>query len=415
MAIFCFMNFFKNKYTRIGAMVVIATVTFYWGFNFLKGLDVLGKRNFYYAQYNNVEGLLISDPILVKGYNIGTVNEIFLDVNNPDILVVRFYLTEDILIPVGSKAVLSSIDLFGSKGIKLELGTKNTFYKPGDTIPSGLAKDMVQLLTEEVYPIKDQSENLLARADSIFAATQFLMDTNFLINMQKTVAHVERITKKLDQTMAKNSALVDSIIAQVARTSEVIVQQREAIANIVKDISSFTDTIAHSNLMQTLNNLDTTVNNIKLLSHKLNNQDGTLNQLIVDRKLYDNLVMVTGSLNELTTDIKMHPGKYVHLSLWNKSKNLFYDKDGLQKRLAVEKDMEYLVVVKQTAAPWTNLPENLSEFSYKGAYYYFTGKFQNIDDALNAIELINSKGVDYNPWILALKKGKPVQLETLIN
>lgn len=406
------MSFLKNKYTRIGAMVVLASVAFVWGFNFLKGRDLLAKRNFYYALYSDVEGLLISDPILVKGYSVGTVNDIHLDVENPDQLLVRFYLTQDIHIPMGTKAELSSIDLFGSKGIRLKLGNKKGFYEPGDTIPSAAAKDMVQMLTEEVYPIKDQSTSILARADSLFAAAQFLLDTEMLVNMQKSMAHLEGITNKINLSLDRNTTLIDSIVAQVARTSEVLVLQREAIGNIVSNISDFTDTIAHSNLIHTINNLDTVVNNIKLLTDKLNTEDGTLNQLIEDRELYDNLVKATGTMDDLMTDIKDHPGKYVHLSLWNKSKNLFYDKDGLTERLAVEKDMEYLIVYQQTVAPIQPVPNEMSEFKYKDSFYYYKGRFTNVDAALNALD---STDKNKGAWIMALKKGKPTPLETIIN
>ncbi|MBV5343098.1 MCE family protein, partial [bacterium] len=72
----------KNLFTRevkVGIMVTISIFVLYFGLNFLKGIDVFSPISTYYAVYNNIDGLVPSSPILIKGYKVGQVEEIKYD------------------------------------------------------------------------------------------------------------------------------------------------------------------------------------------------------------------------------------------------------------------------------------------------------------------------------------------------
>ena len=74
--------------TKVGALTVIAVTLIIFGFNFLKGKTFFKSGTFIYAKYADTKGLIVSNPVFVNGFQVGTVFEIENMNNNLSELVV---------------------------------------------------------------------------------------------------------------------------------------------------------------------------------------------------------------------------------------------------------------------------------------------------------------------------------------
>ena len=111
-----------NKELKVGIIGVIGLVFFYLGSNFLKGIDFFSPINRYYAVYENVDGLIVANPVIVNGYTVGRVSNINILQNKDNKILVSMDIDEDLIIGKNSIATLSSNDFLGSKAIILNIG-----------------------------------------------------------------------------------------------------------------------------------------------------------------------------------------------------------------------------------------------------------------------------------------------------
>lgn len=72
------------------------------------------------------------------------------------------------------------------------------------------------------------------------------------------------------------------------------------------------------NYAATFKKIDATLSNVKMLTEKLNSKDNTVGLLLNDPQLYNNLNQTTINAANLLEDLKEHPKRYVHFSLFGK-------------------------------------------------------------------------------------------------
>ncbi len=73
------LNMKISKETKIGAIFIIAAVLLIWGYNFLKGQDILTQSRTFYAVYQNVSGLGKANPVFINGMQVGQVTQMYFD------------------------------------------------------------------------------------------------------------------------------------------------------------------------------------------------------------------------------------------------------------------------------------------------------------------------------------------------
>jgi len=297
-----------SKEVKVGVVAVLTIALLVWGYNFLKGTNLLFKSKTVYTVYPSVAGLAKSSPILINGFQVGVVESIYFHSDQSGKVVVELVITEnDYLIPNNSVASLISMDFLGSKAIALKVGTSSVELQEGDTLMADLEKSMFDDVSEQILPIKEKAENLMVSLDSTRAEFDVL-----LRNMNEVFS--ERNKRKLSEILVN---LNTTVLAynEVAQTMETTVKSMKPT---LKNLRTFSDSLAELDMKQTLQKAQATFDNMSEIMTKINQGEGSLGQLVNNDSLYMNLEMVTKDMDKLLIDMREHPKRYVHFSIFGR-------------------------------------------------------------------------------------------------
>lgn len=299
------------KEIRVAVLAIVALFLLYFGFNFLKGINVFHKTITYVAVFPQMNGLVAQSPVYVRGYKVGMVDQIVYDFQKEDAFTVYFSINPDITLPAGTKVALVADGLISGEALELRipvegdsvcmpLEAKN--FVVGDTIPSIVEPGMIAGITTALMT---QLDPILVNVDSILSALKNnLSDAQLaaiMKNVDGTMTNARSITFRFDQMMAKDlPAILDS-----ARL-------------VLGDVHQVTSDLAEADLKATILKLDTTVNGVNEFVEKVNSPEGTIGLLMNDKDLYVSLNNTVSSADSLLVDLKAHPKRYVHFSLFGK-------------------------------------------------------------------------------------------------
>jgi len=314
-----------SKEGKIGIILVVTIALLVWGLNFLKGNDIFKKQRVYYAVYERVDGLVASNPVNVSGMKIGQVSEMSFISDSVPLIVVEFTIKSDIVIPSNTIARIYSQDIMGSKAIGLKLGKSTEMANVGDTLMTEIEAGLMEEVNKQVEPIKKKAETLLASIDSLVMIIQFVFNEEMRENLTKsvesirsTMSNFETTTYRLDTFVTNEENRLSSIIRNIELISENLNNNNDNISNILSNLSAVTDTLANTDISTTLKNTNQTLQDISSILNKIEEGEGTLGLLINDDSLYNRLLGSSSELNALLEDVKLNPGRYVHVSMFGK-------------------------------------------------------------------------------------------------
>ncbi len=302
------------KEVKIGLIATIIISLFIWGYNFLKGKNILASTNTYYAVYNNIDGLEEASPVNLSGYKIGVVETIRFHNLYQEKVVIRFSLNKNFKLPKGSKAIIYPATLIAGKAVKLNLTNSNEYYSSGDTIMGELETDMISSISDELIPMKNKIESLVENIDSILK----VFDDKQKANIQNSLANIDKITSKMSVLVESDESKLNVILSNVESISTNLKNNNEQITNILENFSSLSDSLDQANIKNTILNANRALADFSEISNKINNGEGTIGMLIHNDSLYNNLNKLTVDLDNLVIDLNENPKRYVHFSLFGK-------------------------------------------------------------------------------------------------
>jgi len=316
-----------SKELKIGLVVTGAIALFIYGFNFLKGADIFNRKHELYAVYDKVDGLIEANPLLINGYKIGQVNKISLT-QKPDgqyAVLVKFLLTEDVKIPKGSTARIVSADLLGTKAVSLIYSNNTNYVEDGDTLKSDSEEDLKSAVDKRLAPLQKKAEGLISSIDSVMVVVQSVLNAKTRKNLDQSFESIKRALQSLEQTSYKLGGLVESertrissILSKLNTLAGTLEKNSGNIDNILKNFSTLSDSLAKSKLNDAIANADQTLKEINALAAQINSGKGTIGKLLKDDSLYINLNKSSADLDKLLIDLKEHPGRYIHISVFGK-------------------------------------------------------------------------------------------------
>ena len=293
-----------TKEIKIALVSIFGIVVLFFGLQFLKGLNLFSNDNTIYVAFSDATGLSASSPVYANGYRVGVVKSLDYDYDPHGKIVAEVGLNKQMRIPVGTRAELAS-DLLGNIKINLVLGEDPLhMVAVNDTISGG----MEQGLMSKVGEIMPVILNIAPKLDSIMTSLNLLLADPALRN---TLHNVEGMTGNLNATSQELRALSASLNREMPT---MLNKTNGVLANTEK----FTANLSAIDVADMTAKVNQTLANVEQMSRKLNSNEGTLGLLMRDASLYNNLTATAASADSLLTDLKAHPKRYVHFSIFGK-------------------------------------------------------------------------------------------------
>ncbi|MCI5058239.1 MAG: MlaD family protein [Flavobacteriales bacterium] len=332
---------------KVGILAIIALALLYYGFNYLRGEDIFNKQVVYYSVYDHVDGLTADNPVQMKGFSIGKVQDIYFDVNKPDKLVVSFIITnEKVKLREGMLARIVSLDLLGSKGIELDFDSAlvdstrlkmgNFFvYEVGDTLPSDNESSLQEAVNQQVLPLKNKAEELISEINDavkiikpMFGPKTQQKIYGSLDNINDAAQSFKEIANTTDHVIKESSGNIKKITTNLDQITANVKDYDAQLKEILDNMSEFTDSLNEVDLAGALKNAERALESLSEILERANSGDGTLGLLLNDDSLYINMDQAMLELDKLLEDIRVNPKRYLGpLGKKDKKKNKPQKKD----------------------------------------------------------------------------------------
>lgn len=293
-----------TKEIKIALVAIVGILVMYFGINFLKGMNLFSTNNAYYMTFDDIQGLGASTPIYADGYKVGIVDGLEYDYKENGPIKVKVDIIKDLRIPQGSKAEIVK-DLMGNLQVNLLLANNpRERVEPGGIIPGAVNGGMMDKAANLVPVV----EKMLPKLDSILTSVNALLADPALA---ASLHNVETITSNLTVSTRELNTLMAGLNKQVPG------MVRKA-NGVLDNTNRLTANLASLDVQGTLNKVNQTLESAHQFTEKLNSNQGSLGLLMNDTKLYDNLTSTMSHADSLVIDLKAHPKRYVHFSVFGR-------------------------------------------------------------------------------------------------
>jgi len=310
--------------TKVGALTAVAITLLILSFNFLKGKTLLKSGNYLYAKYTDTKGVKISNPVYVNGFQVGAV----ADIENADpslkSLIVAIKLTDVYDIPKNSIAVINENPL-GTPSIEIKLGNSNTFLQQGDTLQTAESKGLLSGIMDKLGPVTAQLEKTIETLDVVLKNINSVFDPQTKNNLQAVIANVNKTTESLvvssaslQQMLNQQTGSIAQSVNNVNKFTKNLSDNNEKISQTLSNVTKTSENFSKADLAGSVDQLKVAIGNLNKLVEKVNSTDGSLGKLINDKTLYNNLNNTIRSANILVDDLRVHPKRYVNISVFGK-------------------------------------------------------------------------------------------------
>ena len=293
-----------TKEIKIALVAIVGILVMYFGINFLKGMNLFSTNNTYFITFDDIQGLGASTPIYADGYKVGTVDGMEYDYKENGPIKVKVDINKDLRIPQGSKAEIVK-DLMGNLQVNLLLANNpRERVEPGGIIPGAVNGGMMDKAANLIPVV----EKMLPKLDSILTSVNALLADPALA---ASLHNVETITSNLTVSTRELNTLMAGLNKQVPG------MVRKA-NGVLDNTNRLTANLASLDVQGTLNRVNQTLESAHQFTEKLNSNQGSLGLLMNDTKLYDNLTSTMSHADSLVIDLKAHPKRYVHFSVFGR-------------------------------------------------------------------------------------------------
>ena len=297
---------------KVGVLATICIFLLFFGFNFLKGVNIFSPTNSYHGTFYNLHGLEEQGAVYIRGHKVGQVDNIDYDFTRDSAFTVDISINKDIALPVGTRMALVSDGLLGGMAIELQLPTTNdkrltTNDQPiahGSFLPTlyepGLMESLQGELLAKVGSAIDDVDSLIVDIQNQMAGD----------HLKSSLANVDRISGNLSGVSADLKRLMNNQVPRIVNNADT------AVANLNTVVAD----IKQADIRSTVARVDNAVDNVNALITDVRSPEGTLGQLIYNKSLYNHIDATVVSADSLLVDLKANPKRYVHFSVFGNKK-----------------------------------------------------------------------------------------------
>lgn len=310
--------------TKVGALTIIAITLIIVGFNFLKGKTIFKSGNFLYAKYSDTKGLIVSNPVFVNGFQVGTVFEIENKTADLSQILVSIKLNNEYKIPTNSTATIQDNPL-GTNSISIILGNATTYLKSEDTIKTAPAASLLGDLMNTLSPLGEQTKQTISELQKVLTNINQVLNNNNKANLEVILKNLSETTENLNKSMVSIESMLQKQNGSIANTASNLSsftknlnENNKKINNILSNLDTTTKQIKDADLTNTIKTIQIAVNELSITLNQLNKGNGSASKLLNDSTVYTQLKNTIQSVNTLVDDVKVHPKRYINISVFGK-------------------------------------------------------------------------------------------------
>lgn len=297
-----------SKEFKIGAFVIAILVASFILINYLRGEDIFNREIEITARYDNVEGLVASAPVYIKGFKAGKVIEVTYDTSEDD-FVVTCSVLKDFFIPVDSRMIIYGVDIMGGKGVRIDLGSSAVDIEDGGVLASGSEPALLDGLAAGMGPLMAKLGNTLDSLNVTVTSVNRIVNDR---NIEKTLAHFERTMSDIRSIAAGlegKSDELNTFIDNLCALSEKLGVIAEKADTTIQEVSSLVASIDENDINEVITSFRNLLNNI-------NDPEGTIGKLLADDSVYNSVDELLNDIDSLVRKIQENPKKYIRISVF---------------------------------------------------------------------------------------------------
>ena len=300
-----------KKEFKIGLFAVMVMVVSFFVLNYLRGEDVFNRENEYVSAYDNVEGLVASAPVYIKGYKAGKVSDVTYDMTK-SCFYVTCSVSKQFVIPSDSRMTIYGVDIMGGKGVRIDAGVSEVPAADGDTLVAAFEPGLMDGIASQVGPLLG---SVGSTVDSLRVAVSNINTLLSAENSQK----ISEILKHLEETIS-NARELSSAVNGKSEQLSMMIDNLEAFSGKLGSMAEKVDStmVGVGEVIDTLNSADIygLVDSAKKLLDNMNSPDGTVGKLFVDNSVYNSVDSLLNNIDELVKKIQESPRKYLKISVF---------------------------------------------------------------------------------------------------
>jgi len=302
---------------KVGLIGIITLALLIWGINYLKGRNILSKDYALHAFFENAGGLEESSPLLMQGIKIGYIDEIALHPGQALPVQVVLHIENKYPVNTGSRAVLFSADLLGSRAIRIESSGPGVSMQHNDTILTSADGDIFASLSAQVMPVIEQIGGLSESLDSVVQKIDKLLESD---DTAETLNSLSSISVSLSSSLKPGGALHESF-SNLESFSSMLESQEGEFKSMAGHLNSISESIDNAGIDRIAEELKASTEAFAMLMEHVNSGEGTMGKLFYSDTLYVQLQSLVSNLDSLVTDLSENPDDYVQISLFGKKKD----------------------------------------------------------------------------------------------
>lgn len=310
-----------TKEIKAGLIALLAIIGFVFLFQFMKGKSLFTTDNIFFAKFDNVEGLAASNPVSINGLKVGQVDKIIpiTEKNGKIHFVVKVMIDDNYEFSKKSTLEIFEPGLMSGKEMRINLAYGQPMAKDGDTLAGAFQLSMMNNISSQVGPVKDQLQVVLKRVDSLMINAKSITDAenqaairSLLLNLNRTVTSLEGTSRSANSLMANNDPRVQKMLDNANLAT---ISAKTAIDKYGK----VADEVDVKKLNNTIDKLSLTADKLNSVISGIQNGEGSLGKITKDEELYRNLNESSQNLNKLILDLKENPKRYLNFSVFGKN------------------------------------------------------------------------------------------------
>ena len=109
-----------------------------------------------------------------------------------------------------------------------------------------------------------------------------------------------------------------SIVNSLEQLARTLSDNSQHLENIMANADSFSQQLEAARIDSLAASFNRTATQLSTMLEQVNSGQGSLGKLLTDQALYDNLTAASQNLSLLLEDLKAHPKRYVHFSVFGR-------------------------------------------------------------------------------------------------